>query len=77
MIFRRHIFRERLKMDIFFDAPVNTSVCSSPNHHTKVKFDPDLRLSTHKSYSFHMFEGKNESFQSVDIFSRFEINELV
>ena len=32
---------------------------------------------THKSYSFHIFEDKNESFQSAHIFSRFEINEIV
>jgi hypothetical protein len=77
MVFRRHIFRERLKMDMFFAAPVNTSVSSSPNHHTKVKFDPDLRVLTHKSFSFHILEEKTESFQCVDVFSRFEINQLV
>ena len=77
MVFRRHIFRERLKRDMFFAAPVNTSVSSSPNHHTKVKFDPDLRVLTHKSFSFHIFEEKTESFQCVDVFSRFEINQLV
>ena len=63
MVFRRHIFRERLKRDMFFAAPENTSVSSSPNHHTKVKFDPDLRVLTHKSYSFHIFEDKTDSFQ--------------
>ena len=77
MVFRRHVFRERLKMDMFFDAPVNTSVSSSPNHHTKVKFDPDLRVLTHKSFSFHIFEDKNESFQCEVAFSSFEINQLV
>jgi hypothetical protein len=77
MVFRRHIFRERLKMDMFFDAPVNTSVSSSPNHHTKVKFDPDLRVLTHKSFSFHIFEDKHESFQCDVAFSSFEINQLV
>ena len=77
MVFRRHFFRERLKMDMFFAAPVNTSVSSSPNHHTKVKFDPDLRVLTHKSFSFHILEEKTESFQCVDVFSRFEINQLV
>ena len=77
MVFRRHFFRERLKMDMFFASPVNSSVSSSPNHHTKVKFDPDLRVLTHKSFSFHIFEDKTESFQCVDICSRFEVNELV
>jgi hypothetical protein len=48
----------------------NTSVSSSPNHHTKVKFDPDLRVLTHKSFSFFIFEDKTESFQCVDVFSR-------
>jgi hypothetical protein len=65
-------------MDIFFVAPVNSSVSSSlPNHHTKVKFDPDLRVLIHKSFSFHKFEDKTESFQCVDVFSRYGINQLV
>jgi hypothetical protein len=42
-----------------------------------VKFDPDLRVLTHKSFSFHIFEDKNESFQCEIAFSSFEINQLV
>ena len=64
-------------MDMFFVAPVNSSVSSLLNHHTKVKFDPDLRVLIHKSFSFHKFEDKTESFQCVDVFSRCGINQLV
>ena len=76
MVFRRHIFRERIKMERFYDEP-NNAVAGAPNHLTKVIFDPDTRVLTYKSYSFHIFEDKNGSFQCEDALSAFEINHLV
>ena len=77
MVFRRHIFRERIKMERFYDDPISNSVAGAPNHHTKVSFDPDTRVLTYKSYSFHIFQDKNGSFQCDDALSTFEINHLV
>ena len=76
MVFRRHIFRERIKMERFYDEPIN-AVAGAPNHLTKVIFDPDTRVLTYKSYSFHIFEDKNGLFQCEDALSAFEINHLV
>jgi hypothetical protein len=77
MVFRRHMFRERIKMECFYAEPINSSVSAAPNHHTKVIFDPDSRVLTYKSFSFHIFEDKNESFQCDEPLSAFEINNLV
>jgi hypothetical protein len=77
MVFRRHMFRERIKMECFYAEPINKSVSGAPNHHTKVIFDPYSRVLTYKSFSFHIFEDKNESFQCDEPLSAFEINNLV
>ena len=70
MVVRRHIFRERIKMERFYDEPIN-AVADAPNYLTKVIFDPDTRVLTYKSYSFHIFEDKNGSFQCEDAFVGF------
>jgi hypothetical protein len=71
MVFRRHMNRERCRMDEFYGAPINNFDNDAPNHFTKVSYDPEKNVLTYKSFSFMIQSVKGSS--SDTFFSPFEI----